>query len=286
MILPFAIACTPDPAAADPHDTTVAFQPTPLEASYAPEDVDAAVASVLAADLFLPIDLYAWFDTLFSDVASAGTSCPARETSADDPLLWTSYWSGTCTGTTYTVSGDWQITERREVRGSELHLSVLELHSFVGETLPDHDVVRGGGNANIQWIASHDTATFALTFGGSYSDPSASGAIVDGVTAVLSMAGTWWAARGYSGTLSGPLGGEDASLDFRDLVFTSGCASPVGTLALRDPSSGWWTVDLTDDCSGCGALAFDGTDAGTACPGVVITDALEARIVTYVETPP
>ncbi len=40
-------------------------------------------------------------------------------------------------------------------------------------------------------------------------------------------------------------------------------------MGIRDPSGGWWTVTLDDDCSGCGALTWtDGTEYGEVCPGL------------------
>lgn len=111
-------------------------------------------------------------------------------------------------------------------------------------------------------------------------------------TALVELTGSWvyppsteWLGEGYSGTLSLRYreGQENEALSVEggwqtteSSVYSAGllldtklCADGAaqGSVEVRDPSGGWWTLTYDDTCSGCAELTWaDGSSAGAHCP--------------------
>jgi hypothetical protein len=63
----------------------------------------------------------------------------------------------------------------------------------------------------------------------------------------------------FSFTVDGGVAFSGVEVFYEALQMDSTCPDGArGVLHLRDPSGGWFRLDLEDDCGACGALSFEG----------------------------
>lgn len=262
------------------------FTSDPLESSLALEDIESIVVETMAESFYTPIDTYLWTGQLIEGVADDGDGCPSYEESEDAPGAWTSFWFGTCRGEAYDVTGDWQyMVQRTQPTADQEELFVLELHSVWGETIPGGDFFNAGGQLRIQWVTAPGFATMDMDYAGGYQQDGRTDALGDGVSGALAIRGDL-TEEGFVGTLDGSIYGARASVEFVDLDYAIGCSSPTGTVLVRDTNSGWWTIELPDDCTGCGPASYSGEEYGEVCIGRVLHDSLDTRLAPYLEGVP
>ncbi len=73
-----------------------------------------------------------------------------------------------------------------------------------------------------------------------------------------------WVERDAAGlTLEGSYGSGASYAYFEAIRLEAGCAT--GTLWVRDPAGGWFTLDLDQSCDGCGALSYGDEALGEIC---------------------
>lgn len=122
-------------------------------------------------------------------------------------------------------------------------------------------------------------------FGGHFVDPAFDGLLGAGVSGMMNATGTFARLDGYEGTLDGSLAGGGAMVDLDGISFTRKCTGPSGTLSVRDPSGGWWRVELPDDCGGCGPLSWNGEVVGESCAGQALATAVHDALDAALDTP-
>ena len=169
--------------------------------------VEASLTNVLHNGLLLPLDLFVWHEGMMDEMADGAVGCPRRNPALDDANQWTSFWTGNCTGTTHTVTGDWLIDVRRESTETGVNLDAAELHSVVGE--------------------------------------------------VLATGEPWY-----------------------------GLGGMLGEIRVRDPGTGWWSLRLDGDGSGCGVLSWGNDKRGATCAAEGLNSLLHAQLSAFLVTPP
>ena len=262
------------------------FTTEPLASALSLEDIEPIVSETMAESFYTPIDTYLWTGQLIEGVADDGEGCPTYTVNEEVPGTWTSFWYGACHGNAYDISGDWQYTvQRTQLNEQESELFVLELHSVWGETVPGGDFFAAGGHLRFSWITFPGMASMDMEQTGGYQQVGRTDALGDGVSGGLTIQGDL-TEEGFVGTLDGSVYGARASVEFVDLEYAEGCDSPAGRVLVRDTNSGWWTVDLPDDCTGCGPASYAGVEYGEACIGPVLHDSLDAHLAPYLEGVP
>ena len=58
---------------------------------------------------------------------------------------------------------------------------------------------------------------------------------------------------------------NDSAIQFDPFTIGSTCQGGMGTLSVRDPNGYWMTIDLGEDCTGCGQATYMDTDLGQVC---------------------
>lgn len=271
-----------DSGGAETAATVDVFEATPYTPIFAVDELPDAVNAVMYGSFLLPIDLYVWTDALLMGSLGTGDTCPAVTDSVDQPGAWTSFWGGSCTGDGYAVSGDWQYTVERVNEPGNMILHAVELHSVIGETVPDGARVAAGGAMVIDWESDGITARFRMYYGGQYLEEGRTDPIGQGLGGTLWISGSFGTEAGLEGVMDGAIYGVLASVAFTNVAFTPGCAAPSGLVRVRDPSSVWWDIDLATDCSGCGPARFGGEEQGEVCLGEVLTERVVAHLQPYV----
>lgn len=111
---------------------------------------------------------------------------------------------------------------------------------------------RRGAPTRVDFDAESQVRSFAtaLLWGGAYGDPSSEGPLATPFSGGVKVDGTCRADGGLGGVLAGAMSTDDAALDVRSLTVDDGRLT--GSLATRDPRSGWRVVELPEDGSGCG----------------------------------
>ncbi len=241
-------------------------------------EVEADLDMVLEQGVFLPFDLHLWFEDLLNEAEGDDRSCPHRVRAPDEESNWTMFWSGTCVTPRREFVGD-TISYVEVERGVETHVQIWDLFSLTGTDLATGAPIVAGGNTLFTWFVSGAAAQFNTFWGGRYHDPSSAGPFAGEQSAGLKLDGMYSGRDGLAATVSGGLAVGGATVDFRDVVFTAGCAGPSGVIGVRDPGGGWWTLTLPDDCSGCGPLSFEGTAHGSSCAGLALAERLEADVL-------
>lgn len=245
--------------------------------------VEAAVENATAHGLLWPLELHAWFEGLMDDTQLRKGSCPARNPSKEDPDEWTSYWTGPCEGLHYFIDGDWIAYVIRRRDGASEELEVIELWSLVGTVTATKESMYAGGNAALNWATDGEGSTFDLFYGGRYLDPAWREPLSLGVDGGLRVVGTASEAAGLDATVSGGVEGGGADVQFDDVTITGGVAVS-GTVAVRDPSSGWWDLVLGED--GCATVLWAGEARGSTCATQVVGPRFEAGALASMGTPP
>ena len=246
--------------------------------------VEASLTNVLHNGLLLPLDLFVWHEGMMDEMADGAVGCPRRNPALDDANQWTSFWTGNCTGTTHTVTGDWLIDVRRESTETGVNLDAAELHSVVGEVLATGEPWYAGGHSSVVWEAGADSATFALFYGGSYLDPASAGPLRAAVSGGLSLSGNVDAA-GVTAIVDGGMAAESEAIEMRDLTF-DGLGGMLGEIRVRDPGTGWWSLRLDGDGSGCGVLSWGNDKRGATCAAEGLNSLLHAQLSAFLVTPP
>lgn len=247
-------------------------------------EVEASLNNVLRDGLLVPLDLIVWHDGMMDEMADGAVGCPRRNPALDDPNQWTSFWTGDCTGTKHSVTGDWLIDVRRETTETGLSLHAAELHSVVGEVIATGESWYAGGHSSVTWEAGVDSALFTMFYGGSYFDPASTGALGTPVSGGLTMTGRLDAA-GVTAVMDGGLAAATDAVEMRDLTF-DGNGGVVGEIGVRDPGTGWWAFVLDSDGSGCGVLWWGDEERGSTCVAEGLHDLLQAQLTAFLVTPP
>ncbi len=244
-------------------------------------EVEADLDTVLTQGLFFPFELHRWFDQLLDDADGAALGCPRRDRSADDEADWTLYWSGFCDTGVRELAGD-VIADVRSDVGESTSMQAWDLFSLTGTDLGTGGAIVAGGNTTFSWSVLPGAAQFNTFIGGRYHDPGSEGPLAFQQSAGLTIDGLYGGRDGLVATVSGGLSVGEATVDFREISLTSACAGPSGVIGVRDAGSGWWALTLSDDCSGCGPLSFEGTDYGSSCAGLILAERLKADVLAAV----
>jgi len=273
--------CAPAPEGAPAYDTNPLGQVDALAPAYAVADLEGAVAAALETGVVSPLVVATWFRGLFDELEVGEGHCPARDPVSTDPDGWSSVWRGECAGATRAISGEWVVSEEwRDKSPVRLYLA-HQLYSFRGETQDGGSLV-AGGHLSVTWGRTTDRADIDAFYTGTLSDPSAPAPLDGLIDTAVQWHGYWDSSRGFEGTVSGSLTGDGAAVDL-DLVIDADAAGPTGSLRIRDPSTGWWSIVLADDASGCGAASFDEEELGQSCAGLAARDRMNALFEADVE---
>jgi hypothetical protein len=284
----FALACgcaEPSPTAQIPcpePDPVVDWDAPTLEPEIALEDLDRVVVRTMEDGVVHPAALRRWFLDLLARMSDPGAigdpACPVPlATDPDTTEADANNWSGTCRRGDLTIEGGWVTTFGHIPgdRGRDLQWTWLIL-SFTGR-YDDGRTLHAGGRVTTITGTDATDESFYLEAAGSFLDEGAEGPLAAGVSAGEVWRGGYGPRTGLRGEFTGPIGSGDAQLNLPSLVLDPACGeAPRGTLQVRDPSSGWWTVALADDCSGCGAVYWGEERRGETCVGSAVRQALDA----------
>ena len=219
----WSLACAaPEPA--DSGEPAVAWEPTefaPVEAEWS---VDEAVAVIEAVAAEPAVDVEDLADTWLALLAAGDSDCPGSDTQLQLPSL-----TGCTASTGYRYTGQATFTEMET--GAWLLSGDFTVEG------PDGRVFYGGGAAN-------DGASgtgWSSNVHGSFGWEGDTGWLGDGISG-------WW--DGAGGDDGAPWVELDGGLTWGSDTFwfttlrrePSTCDGLTGTLALRDPSGGWWKI--------------------------------------------
>jgi hypothetical protein len=238
-----------------------AYSAPAVVAEYTPEEAEAAAKVVLELVPTLSFGLHDWLVGAVEDLGT-GDGCP-------QPLLgeeegdWTLYWDGDCAGERVTLHGDIIVYYDWTAREGASLIQLWDLFSLTGTTVRNREDLFAGGNTSIVWEVKEDAASIKMLWGGAYGDPSSDGPLATPFSGGVTVEGTFRPEGGFNGELAGAMSTDGAALDVRSLIVDQG--QLTGELAIRDPSSGWWVVELAEDGSGCGPLTFGGESFGESC---------------------
>lgn len=280
MIVALLLACARDPADTGAGDTDPVLVAEDLVPELAPDDVPALFSAALRDDAWLPTDVYTWVDALLDDLEQ--DPFPLCHRTPSDQPGWTTFaLPDGCMGTKYRMGGALFVSQEDRLGDFDRHVQSVHLYSAYGELVDGSGEVTAGGNAALIFTISAGSMTLNAKHGGSFADPSAEDTLRDGVSGNVIVDGTLHREAGeFEGTLEAAFGGATA-IALRDLAFGPGCPAPTGEVRLRDPSSGWWTVALADDCSGCGELRFGDAGYGEVCVGADVKRVVGERLAAF-----
>lgn len=276
------LACAPAPQAdtaapPGPADVDYDWAAPAVTATYTADEVDDAVMRTIVEESIHPLSLGAWFVGIADDVTQAAVGCPPDlQPSETRPDSETQDWSGDCVGPEYTVHGGWMSMYTHRVDGGGTTDSLDMLFSFTGAHTVTGDSLAAGGKLTTTVTTRGDTVEFALLSQGTFVDVGEAGPLQAGVSMAVDWVGQYQRGRGVTGTFDGAIGGAETSLvlDALTLADEPG-ATPTGRVLLRDPSSGWWSVELSGD-DGCGPLSWGGAVVGESCAGRTAIDTLNS----------
>lgn len=257
-------ACTGETTSTDPADPqdTGAWEPPEheqVEARYSPEEVLATLDAHVAAGLPSPHVSKALY---LEFMAEGDETCPADDSQLDDtkvPL------SGCWSESGYGYAGIAVLLEN-----SDEAVYGYQLFGDFQLTDPDGEVFEAGGVTGFQAQVDESSRTALVELTGSWVYPPSPHWLGEGYSGTLKIAAREGSGEDRRLNVSGGWQRPDSALYTPELLLDSTVcpeAAPTGTVQLRDPSGGWWTVDFGDACSGCGTLAWaDGTEHGEVCP--------------------
>lgn len=255
-LLLLLVACTDAPPVEEgpssTPDTGLPWQPERPGPGLSAEEVAARIDSAMAPgfpDPILPRD------TLVSLLQHGDPSCPQGNSQG---LSYVSSFYG-CTATSgYVYAGIAEYSGGSTELGSTAAFHLL-VDGFVIDDAGERFV--GGGEIEL----SRQEPTWDVTLGGSWGYPPAGAWMSDPVSLTMGYSGT----SGAEWTVEvngGYDDGRDHALWFDELAFNRDCTGGSGTLGLREEGGYWYTLRLSEDCSGCGELSFeDGSELGEAC---------------------
>lgn len=264
------LACTDPDATPAPVDTGVttpgaARWPAP-EATLDPAEVPGRIESALALGVTEPWGLAnTWFD-LFEH---ADRTCPG----GDEWNLPVNY--GGCD----TEEG-WHFAGTGTFSKSEGRQTGFETTQDCEIVAPDGTRFYGTGSWGVS--APTESGNYSIKASGGYQWPAGEGLLVDGYDVFLSQWGEL-DADGGTVNLEGVLTQQGESLYFEGISADDTCPGGAGTIGLRDPSGGWFT--LTFGCDGCGDLSYDGAPVGTGCVALADTWAASIEAVRPTDLP-
>lgn len=290
MLALLAACADPDgaPAVDTAADPVVDWSAPAVEPELAVEDLDAALSETFRQHVVHPRRVFDWYWGILHDVArDDDADCPHLPTESETtPGTAVSLWDGECAGAEYEVEGGWIATfygvdpEVSEVSGASVLFSMRGAHVEGGEE------IYAGGTLVASWGGGPGGDEFSYALAGTYLDAGEQGAMGEGISVRLDWTGTRPEGGALQGTFEGALGGGVGGIELTDVTIDPACGpGAVGTLAVRDPSSGWWEVVLADDCSGCGPATFAGEERGESCIGLLLTDELAQTFDDAAEAP-
>ena len=286
-LLASACAALPDPpTGGDPADTGSDTGATTGEVSWEGQDdwdpsapdwdsaqVEQQVTNFLSKGLPSPVAPTAIMDDLVRRIYEE--EAPGYLTVKSSPTSLICEYEGEGTLSDHTeYSGGWIFSEVLVPLGDDVEQLQIHLLASFSITDPDQVVFELGGliDGTVNRYSGNLVDT-SYKIGGLWTYPASDSWLSEDMSSgiQLQMAGT---REVYKGTLSGGISG-DVILYAQDIVFDSQiCDSlPVGSLLVRDPTTWWHTIGLTDDCTGCGRVTWGGEDLGEACVGEAIRDA-------------
>ena len=277
------------PVETDTGSTSSYFEVQPLDPELDASEMEGAITAAIDGSIIMPLDLFRWSMGVVDDVAQTkDPDCPQWEDSPTIENTQISNWFGECSGSAYAVDGGWllSLTLNEDVEAASYSLSTSELYSFQGEAVADGGKLQAGGKGHHRWDHFPGVSIFDLRWSGTFLDESADGPLKDGISGSVIFHGRIDSDGVFTAELDGVSSGGGGALSFGLLEFQEGCKGPVGTLKVRDPSSGWWTLEMSEDCSGCGPLSWYGEAHGDLCVGESLTSFLTDRIAFYEENPP
>ena len=129
--------------------------------------------------------------------------------------------------------------------------------------MPPHDGMPAG-YALMGFVAPRTSAAARA-----FRDASAEGPLGRGVGLQLTASGGWSPQGGLRASFAGSIASDSLPLRLDEVTVDVMCGPGAsGTLWARDPSTGWWTIEMAEDCTGCGPASFAGVEMGEACVGV------------------
>lgn len=219
---------------------------------------DEAMAQARAAlDQGLP-DPYRLRD-LYFDLVEAGqdADCPGPD------LLNTPNLQGCTSDTGYFYAG---LATYQEGTNASADESWMFSGDFEIITPEGWSYLVGGHAAHTLDASDSDHVFYQVDVSGSFRWDGDPGWLAEGLSAVFSVEGTRSPA-GDDLTLDGGTAFAGVSLYWSEVhVVDDACEGhPSGSLDVRDPSGGWYTLTWGGTCDGCGAVSFAGEPAGEAC---------------------
>lgn len=273
------LACAPD-ADTDAPDA-IDWSAPPLEPELSVDGLEDAAHDAFTHRFMHPLAVYDWYLRIRDDLnAAPDVECPKPPSPSEtDPRARVSNWRGSCTGEEYAVEGGWITTYYDVMDGDLAGTEVNLLFSLHGSHVADAAPIYLGGILIGRWSNAGGASRYTFEVRGTYHDGDEPGALSEGVSVGMTWDGTYSPLDGVRGTFDGSIGGPDGGIDLQEVTVDGTCGDgATGIVAIRDPSMGWWTVTLPDDCSGCGPASFAGTDMGTSCVGLAVATELNASI--------
>lgn len=256
-----------------------AYSPPAIVAEYTPEQAEAAGHEVLETVPTLSFVLHDWLVGVLDDLGT-GDGCPDPKAGTDEGD-WTLYWTGDCAGDRVSLHGDMIVYSEISSDATADSVFRWDLFSLTGHTVHGGEDVVAGGNTLITWTETDGAAVMKISWGGAYGDPSSDGPLGVPFSGGVDVEGGYHPIAGFKGTVAGAMSTEGAALDVRSLTIEDGLLT--GSLAIRDPSSGWWVVELPEDGSGCGPLTFEGEAFGESCLAHDVAEDLAVELAEYWE---
>lgn len=256
MVLWLALACSPETpeesgAPAGPEDPAARA----LEPTWTAEEAMAAAQA--AVDQGLP-DPYRLRD-LYFDLVETGqdADCPGPD------LLNTPNLQGCTSDSGYFYAG---LATYQEGTNPSADVAWMFSGDFEIITPEGWSYLVGGHAGHTLDESGPDSVFYQVDVSGSFRWDGDPGWLAEGLSAVFHVDGTR-TPGGDDLTLDGGLAFAGVSLYWSDVHLVEGACEghPTGSLDVRDPSGGWYTLTWGDACDGCGAVSFAGESAGEAC---------------------
>lgn len=274
----FVLAACGPTTDADSGVDGVDWAPPPPEPRIDVDGLDAAIEAVFRENGVNPLGVYGWYMGIVDDLtATGGEDCPAGLVDSEyDEGASTTFWKGDCAGERYIVAGGWLSTlwdlEADGLTGWRFNF----LFSMRGRHVGTGEPVYAGGKLEGEFYEDGAGVRFDLALRGTFEDGLEPGGLRDGASVGLVWTGAWSPEDGVNGTFDGSIGGAEAGLDLEGITVDPACGPGAkGTVWIRDPGGGWWTIELPD-CGGCGTARFAGEEVGETCAGLVIAEQLDA----------
>jgi hypothetical protein len=158
------------------------------------------------------------------------------------------------------------------------------ISSFIGTNLATGEPIASGGAWSDSWRATPDgVVSFDSAWEGGYRDGSGVGTLGAGISGSFDFVGAFIPNRGIEAQIDATMHIGDHDVALTGVTVSPDCPDvATGEIMLRDPGTGWWTLDLPSDCTGCGEWSWYGEPEGESCAGATIaealTDAIAARV--------